>query len=442
MSDQIQDIFRITQMGVGLGSALKEGRLQAEQKQFDDQYNAYYKGLTEDPDNFSPNVDDPNFQSTAFNKALMDYTKAQMNTEDLKAKRFDNIKADIDRKQALMMKNAQRAESIAATDPQAAVASYMDSYNTHVDGINATPNPEKPGEWIFEDQITGEKWAREITLDEARQTYQAVIDKKAYAELYLTDRSRIKAFNEAAVLHPDVLENAKGEKINALTMIDPQTGEKKSVYLDARGRQLNMSAEDLLRGGFQLAKDRQEERLKELGITKAKADIAKVEADTSKAKADAGESRAKADYYKKSAGAVSEKKKDALTEIEEAYGVSRAKAMDIMRSDKNFASRLAAAKEAIKAADLDPSHPDDAAQIQAILKDYAVDKMPGQEGYGLPKVPDQMMSAHSSEAGPGVGAPPAPAGQSPEALYKQLRSQGLGPSDAAAKVKEKFPNIK
>ena len=287
---EASDALHIAQMGISLGGSIRQSREFAKKQEFDEQYNTYYKGIEQDPDNFKADADAPNYRADAFNKAQVDFVKGQMDREDLKAKRFQNIKADIDSKQTQLLQFGQEAESIAATNPDAAVHRYMEAYKLHPNGISTQYN-ESTGMWDFKDNITKQTWSQKVTLDDARQTYQGAVNKETYAKMYLTDRSRVKKANEVAVMHPDILTNEKGETIQAWNFIDPQTGEPAIKYADKSGKPIEMTADDILRQGFRMKEDRQKERLAELGIEEKQASInqhntaaAKNQAETENAK--------------------------------------------------------------------------------------------------------------------------------------------------------------
>jgi len=415
------NVLAMAGLAQGLGKQFKEDR-------FDRSYNDYYKGFQADPD-YKPDINADGYDAKAYNKASVDFVKHQLDTEDLKAKRFENVKKDIDEKHSALLEIGRNAESIATTNPDAAVARYMDGYTKHPNGIDVAHNPET-GKWDFQDHATGATWSEQVSLDTARQMFQSVIKKEDYAQMYLTDRSKVIKHNENAFLNPTVLVASDNTELYLSKPIDPNTGEVKSVYRDKSGQVINMTEEDLMKGGYRLKDNVTKEKKEGLGLEK-------LEHETEEAKAKAANEQGLFAQQEKIQKLENQGRADAtggsmekqIDTVMSAYNVDRATAMDLIRQDKTYGSRLTAAQKAIDEAGLAFDDPDDAVEIKKILEDWNVDKIPGKEGYGKP--PTKQPAAKS---GP-------PAANTPSALYLQLRKQGVDAKEAEKQVKKAFPNM-
>lgn len=367
-----------------------------EQEQHSNEYNQYSQYLRDNPD--SPTLPQGmQVNAPVWNKAVTDHISTQLKQGDLSKQRMENIKSQLELKRQGLIDNAQRAESLVATNAEAAIASYMQSYTDHPNGITTKYN-EQTGDWDFTDQMTGETWAERVTLDQARQMTQALLAPGEYEKVYLTDRSRVVNYNKVAAINPDLLQDVNGKKLSMFTMIDPNNGQKVLKYQDEEGNQMDLSAEDILRGGFRIVADRQKDRLAELGVAGKEGDVQKTQADirhqdaqtaqiqkeTSMVDAEFGlkktKTEADAEYTRSMKGTGGPQKY--LEAMMSAYGIDRATAMDIVRKDKNFGPVFRQAMDQAEGEYLDPSDPDDAERFQEIMRDFGVDKLPGQEGYG------------------------------------------------------------
>ena len=338
-----------------------------------------------------------------WNKALTDRMSVQLGQGTLKDQRMNLIKGELSAKREMIMENARRAESMVPSSAEAALDTYMQSFSAHPNGIDAKKNQET-GMWDFEDTLTGKKWSDNVTLDDARQMTQAMMAPGEYEKMYLTDRSRIINFNKIAMINPDLMESASGEQVSIFTLIDPNTGTKALKILGPDGKLTDLDPEELLHGGYKMVKDSRETRLADMGVKSAENELARQEQVMRHADENMGLQRREVEHKLKGdpPGTGTARKLTPKEEIMSAYGVDEATAMDIIRSDRTLSSRLSIAKAEIKDALLDPQDPKDMKKIEAILKRYNVDQLPGHEGLGRGGQPTSATRA-PEEAPVGAG---------------------------------------
>ncbi len=350
------------------------------QKRRDDiAYQDYSKIIRERPDDFTP-PEKANYK--IWNKAVVDHIGVQLQQGELQNQRMALLKNNMAMGREAIIANAQKAESLVATNAHAALASYMDSYSKHPNGVSVKYNDESKL-WDFEDAVTGEKWSTNVTIDDARQMTQAMLSPGKYEEVYLSDRSRISNFNKIAASNPDLLEDKNGERVAMFTFIDPNNGSKAIRYINTRNEIIDLSPEDLLQRGFKTTENNYEERVQALNLLGKETDIENTRSQIAARQQGmslAAQSAARGESGG-GAGPGLAVDKD-VAGVMDAYGVSKAKAMDILRADKKFGDLLRAANAEIEEQLLDPDDPEDAEKVQAIRAKYGVDKVPGKEGYG------------------------------------------------------------
>jgi hypothetical protein len=351
------------------------------QKRRDDiSYQDYMKILQDNPDN--PQAPEKvNYR--VWNKAVVDHVGMQLQQGELQKQRQTLLKEQMEMGRENIISNAQRAESLVATNADAALSAYMDSYSKHPNGVNVLYNKETRM-WDFKDEITGKSWSDNITLDEARQMTQAMLAPGAYEKVYLTDRSRVINYNQIAAVNPDILENSNGDKLTMFSFLDPNSGTKVIKYMDRGGNFVEKSPDELLRDGYKTIENNYEDRMKALGIKKKEKDIENVDASIAAKQHGMKIAQQRADAAGKKGGGAGLGALDKNVQaVMNAYDISKAEAMDLLRKDKNFGTLIRSALAEIDEEMLDTDDPKDAERIQSIYKKYGVDKLPGSEGLGL-----------------------------------------------------------
>jgi hypothetical protein len=378
----LQNVTAIANAGMGLANVFKD----KEKRLHEEQYKSHLKGYQEN-EQYKPDSSVAGYDAKAALRAAVDFGTMQMGQEKLKQERFASIKNEIETKHASLITSIQEAESIAASNPTAAVARYMQFYSSHPNGISVQRGED--GQWVFTDEITGETWAQEVTLDAARQLGQAMSDKSKYAEVNLSDRSRLTAYNKVAMLNPDELEDKQGNTLSSVTLFDPNTGEKNFKAWDASGTVVDLTQEQVMQQGFQMKENRQKDRLAALGVEKEEQAIKESKATTGLKKEQINTEKKQQAYL----DANTESKEiaslgpdaKAVETLKKYYGLSDTEAMDLFRDDAAFRARFTAYVDRMNKMGLEEGDPRDAAKLNQLKKEYGVEKLPGREGLGLKK---------------------------------------------------------
>ena len=376
METAVSNALGILSAAQSFSGNMRSMREDEKKRLYDVQYNQHLKGFQENPE-YKPDTNASGYDAKAYNKAAVAHAQRLSQDEGVKAQRFANLNAEMKQKRAALMEIGQKAESIAVTNPQAAVSAYMTGYSQQPNGVDVQYNNET-GMWDFNDNISGQSWSQEVTLDEARQTFQATMSKGEYEKIYLTDRTRVKRYNQAAMTSPDVLEDKDGNVLFRADLIDKNTGEKRTHYWGKDGNVYEMTPDQLKQGGFRLREDNQKERLAALGIEKEESVVA---LNKEKAKTE----RSHQAYYDRSpAGTSSDKEIKILAAMKKAYpDLSDAQIMDLYRSDKSYDKRLTALEKYRQDEMLDLEKPEDKKKYDQFAADLGITNPPGTEGYGL-----------------------------------------------------------
>lgn len=247
-----EDIARawvgIANVARGIGHDLRANREEQRQVAFENEQNFHLEALQKaeaDGTEYTPDFDREGFDATAYQAARLGQFETMAKDDEFKRANMERIKKSIDTQHVEVLHYTQKAEGALQTgDTKNALSAYEKAYENVADGTDLVYGDDgKSYTLTYPDGTTETKTFPDqgTMIESFRGMSKQFSDKKAFAELALSNRQGVIQANAKVMSNPTIWRSKKGELVYQYEGLrDPDNGKVTDpVFESSKGQMVD-----------------------------------------------------------------------------------------------------------------------------------------------------------------------------------------------------------